>query len=577
VNKHDPDLSPLLPDDPTLKARRGALVDAVSPSGKGPQPPTAWRRRGPRLAFGSGVALAAVAIALVVSAGDDSSSKAFAVEPQEGGGVTIRIYSLEDASGLEQALGEAGIESQVTWLPAGEICREPHYKSSIVHLPGGGIIGGMTMGGPGGPMTIGVGGTQRWRERFGEYRRGEISADEYRNSTPNLNLDPEAFRPDQSVVISGAPAPYAGDPEGGSVAKLGIAEGPVEPCEPVPAPPDGVGPFGHPGAGGGPAYTPHGDGALPQGAAAADLRQAASAAAASSGGVEAPPDPGQILYAKTRVTQLEGWLPIGHGKGSKTHPRYFVPIDDPSARYALVPTLKEVWTAPDGTTRVREALGRIDFLSSADQKLWEGAGSPPPFAYDPAEHHVGRDGSGRPVKDFAAKSFRGRHEFTFLSRLSQLPTEPEALRLSIENRHGGSSPVDPAPANSPRGGGTVETLLEILSEPLAGPALRAAAFDALAEIPGIGFERDMADLAGRTGDAISWSRGGGFGRRFIFDPRTSQILAEAEMLFDAKAAGYHGVPDGTVFRETAYLGSGIVSSSSERARRVGMRFRRARR
>jgi len=549
-----------------LLARLRAVVAERAAAAAPTAPPTTtpiWRRRGPRLAFGGGFALAAVAVALVVSAGDDSSSKAFAVEPREGGGVTIEIYSLEDASGLEGALEEAGIESQVTWLPPGKICREPHYKPSVVHLPGGGTFGGMTMGGPGGAITIGVGGTQQSRERFGEYRRGEISAEEYRKSTPNLNLDPEAFHADQSVVISGAPAPYAGDPEGGSVAQLGVAKGPVEPCEPVPAPPDGNGPLGLPSAGGGPAYVPRGDDAQPRGAAAVDLRRA-GAAAASAAAVAAPPHTGQFLYAKTELTELEGWLPKGQGKGSKAHPRYFVPINDPSARYALVPTRKEVWTAADGTTRVREALGRVDFLAGSDQRLWEAAGSPPPFAYDPAEHAVGRDGSGRPVKDFAARAFRGRHEFTFLSRLAQLPTEPEALRLSVENRHGGSSPIDPSPAGSPRGGGTVETLLEILAEPLAGPALRAAAFGALAEIPGIGFERDVADLAGRTGDAISWSRGGGFGRRFIFDPRTSQILSEAEVIFDARAAGYSGVPDDTVFRETAYLRSGIVGSTRER-------------
>ena len=73
------------------------------------RPATAWRRRGPRLALGSGIALAAVAVALIVSAGGDNTSKAFAVEPQDGGGVTIKIYSLEDASGLEAALEDAGI------------------------------------------------------------------------------------------------------------------------------------------------------------------------------------------------------------------------------------------------------------------------------------------------------------------------------------------------------------------------------------------------------------------------------------------------------------------------------------
>jgi hypothetical protein len=381
-----------------------------------------------------------------------------------------------------------------------------------------------------------------------------------RGSVPNLNLDPAAFRPDQSVVLSGAPVPRDGDPEGGSIAKVGVAEGPVEPCEPVPALPSGSGGFGL-SPGGGADYVPRGDEGLSQAAIAAALRQTADSAEASAAQVVAPPGPGQFLYAKTKVVQLQGWLPKGHGKGSKTSPRYFVPIDDPSARYALVPTLKEVWTAPDGTTHEREALGRVDFLSDADQALWEEAGSPPPFAYDPAEHDVGRDSAGRPLKAFSSKAFRGRHEFSHLSRL---PTEPEALRLAIENRHGGGTPVDPSPADSPRGGATVERLLEILSEPITSPALRAAAFDALAEIPGIGFERDVVDAAGRKGDAISWVVDRGFGRRFIFDPRTSEILAGAEMIFDSQAAGYPGVPDETVFRETAYLQSGIVSSTRER-------------
>jgi hypothetical protein len=561
VNKPDPDISPLLPDDATLKARRSALVDAVGPGGQGPRPATAWRRRGPRLALGSATALAAIAVALVVSAGGDSSSKAFAVEPREGGGVTIKIYSLEDASGLEAALEDAGVPSQVTWLPAGMVCREPHYKPSIVHLPGGGSFGGMSMGGPGG-ITIGIGSTQRWRESFGKIRRGEISNEEMGSSVANINLDPKAFHPNQSVVLSGTPVPYDGDPEGGSITKMGVAEGPVEDCEQVPALPSGFGGFGL-SEGGGSDYVPRGDKALSQAAISETLSQTADAAEASDVPVEAPPAAGQFLYTKTEVTQLQGWLPKGHGTGSKTHPRYFVPINDPSARYALVPTLEEVWTASSGTTRERETFGRVSFFSAADQRLWEEAGSPPPFAYDPTEHDLGRDSSGRPLKAYSAKAFRGRHEFSYLSRLSQLPTEPEALRLTVENRRGGSSPIDPSPADSPRGGATVERLLEILSEPITSPALRAAAFDALAEIPGVGLERDVADVAGRQGDAISWVRDGGFGRRYIFDPRTSKILAEAEMIFNAKAAGYPGVPDDTVFRETAYLQSGIVGSTRE--------------
>jgi hypothetical protein len=261
----------LLPRLKAVVAERGA---AAARDEAAASVTLAWRRRGPRIVLGAGIALAAVATALIVSAGSDKDSTAFAVKPRPGGGVTIKIYSLEDASGLERALAEAGIRSQVTWLPAGKICREPHYEPSIVHLPGGGTIGGRTMGGPGGPMTIAVGSTKQWRESFGRHRRGEISDDEL----ANVNLDPTAVRPNQSVVIFGTPTPYDGDPEGGSIASMGVAEGPVEPCEPVPALPSGSGgPFGLT-PGGGLAYAPHGDEALSHATVAAELRRAAAIA-----------------------------------------------------------------------------------------------------------------------------------------------------------------------------------------------------------------------------------------------------------------------------------------------------------
>lgn len=550
-----------------LLARLRAVVAeraAAAAPAKAATTTPAWRRRGPRLAFGAGFALAAVAVALVVSAGDDSSSEAFAVVPQKGGGVTIEVYSLEDASGLEGALEEAGIRAQVTWLPAGKICREPHYTPSRVRLPGGGSLGGgMSMGGPGG-ITIGIGSTKASRELSGKYVRGEISEAEMRSLAANVNLDPKAFRPDQSVVISGTPVPYDGDPEGGSITKVGVAEGPVEPCEPVPALPSGSGgPFGF-SPGGESGYTPRGD--LSQAAVAAALRQTAAAARSSVPQIEGPPGSGQFLYTETMALHLEAWDPDGPPSGPKAHPRYFTDrqLASASGMPALVPTTKQVWTSPDGRTRERETLGRADFLSAADQSRWEAAGSPPPWSFDPREHDVKRDGSGRLVKDFPSKAFRGRHELTYLSRISQLPTEPEALRLSVENRDGRSSPLAPSPADSPRGGATVERLLEILSEPLASPPLRAAAFDALAEIPGIGLERDVTDAAGRRGDAIAWARERGFGRRYIFDPRTGKVLAQAEMVFGPPSTTEDGVPAGTPFRETAYLESGIVGSTGER-------------
>jgi hypothetical protein len=195
--------------------------------------PSPRRRRAPRPALGAVAVLAAAATLLVFNSGGGNTPKAFAVEPQEGGGTTIKIYSPEDAAGLEAALAEAGIRSQVTWLPAGMTCHEPRYTASSVKSPAGGSIGGLTMGGPGEAMTIGLMSPEQWHEVREKHTRGEISDDEYYASTPNITLDPASFRPDQTVVISGSRGPYEGDPEGGFEAQLGIAEGPVEPCEPV--------------------------------------------------------------------------------------------------------------------------------------------------------------------------------------------------------------------------------------------------------------------------------------------------------------------------------------------------------
>jgi hypothetical protein len=467
--------------------------------------------------------VAVIAAVLIFRAGGDPTPAAFAVEPQEGGGVTIKVYSLEDASGLEEALEEAGIRAQVTWLPPGETCDETRFSPSIAKLPGGGGLSGFDMAGPG-ALTISVAQTRR--------ARGEPVA--------NINLDPAAFRADQSVVLFGSPKPFGGDPEGGFEAHFQVIEGAVEPCRPVSAPAGSIGSI-----------------AVPPGAG----RNPSASAPLQS------PGPRQFLYTKTKVVQLQGWEPEGRGAGPRDRPRHFTANllgPEADALPALVSTVAEVWMASDGRTRERETLEQVEFLSEENQERWEEAGSPPPFAYDPAEHAVKRDSSGRPLKEYASRSWRGSHEFDSVAKLSRLPTEPEALRLAIENRSDGSSSSDPSPASTERGAATAERLLEILTEPITSPALRAAAFDALIEIPGIELKHGVTDAAGRQGDAITWVRDRGFGRRLIFDPRSSDVLAGAEVIFDADAAEYPGVPDGTAFRETAYLQSEIVDSDHER-------------
>ncbi len=228
-------------------AQRAAEEDsAASPA------PSPRRRRAPRLALGGAAVVLAAGAVLIFNSGSDDTASAFAVEPQEGGGVTIKVYSPEDAAGLEAALEEAGVASQVTWLPAGQACREPHYAPSEAKTALGGKIGGMNVAGPGPAMTIGVMTHDQYVALEREYHAGDLSEDEFTEATGNITVDPTQMRPDQSVVISGAPGPspelsvivngakgpFKVDPEGGYEAHFGVAEGTVEPCQPIDVPKD---------------------------------------------------------------------------------------------------------------------------------------------------------------------------------------------------------------------------------------------------------------------------------------------------------------------------------------------------
>ncbi len=205
-------------------AQRGAEEEVSTESA---EISSRWRRAARPAALAAGV-LAAAAAVLVFSSGGNNPppafAKGFAVERQRGGGVAIKIYSANNAAGLEGALAKAGIRSQVTWLAAGMRCREPRFIPSTAKTSAGGTIGALTIDGRGEAMTIGVMSPQQWRDKT----RAEVS-----QSTPNISLDPKAFRPDETVVISGSPVPYGGDPEGGYKAHFGIAEGPIKPCDPV--------------------------------------------------------------------------------------------------------------------------------------------------------------------------------------------------------------------------------------------------------------------------------------------------------------------------------------------------------
>jgi hypothetical protein len=216
------------------------------------------RRRGPRLAIGGGVALAAVTAALVVSAGGDNAPAAYAVEQQPGGGVTIEVYNLGDPEGVEEALEEAGVNSQVSFLEAGMTCREPHYTPSMAlmrtlqdHQPQPQPWAGFNYQSADGPLLIAIGDYQQRRQMDEEIHEAYRDGDRDFSDLPSFVIDPTGLRPDQTLVMTSAPAPAGYQqpipdvPEGveytpgteqiQTTGQVRVAEGEVGPCEPVPA------------------------------------------------------------------------------------------------------------------------------------------------------------------------------------------------------------------------------------------------------------------------------------------------------------------------------------------------------
>lgn len=219
-----------------------------------------WRRRGPRLALGGTVVLIAAA-ALIVSAGGDNTPAAYAVETAPGGGVRIKIYNLGEPEGVEQALAEAGIASQVTYLPAGMTCREPHYQPSMAMLrtlqegqPQPQPWAGFNYESGDGPLTIAIGDYQQRREMDEEIREAVRQGSPSGADWPSFVIDPTGFRPGQTLIMSSSPTPpgyqqpvlpnsvdqgrivhSVGQAQIDTVGQVRVAEGRVGPCEPVPA------------------------------------------------------------------------------------------------------------------------------------------------------------------------------------------------------------------------------------------------------------------------------------------------------------------------------------------------------
>jgi hypothetical protein len=261
-----------------------------------------------------------------------------------------------------------------------------------------------------------------------------------------------------------------------------------------------------------------GGGRAVQPAAAAVLREVAGIAAVQE--AEAPPGPGQYFFTRSR----EAGVVTTYGVDAQW-----------SALYA---NERETWTAPDGTIRFRVISKEPEFLSRAQRAAWVAAGSPRLSSEHVSDNRI--EGGNR-----------------FLD-ITDLPTEPKALRALIEARKAPQFVHPPGEAE------TFTLIGDLLRETYLPPAFRAALYRVTAELPGVELLGEVEDPVGRTGIGIAYD-GASEGTRseLIFDPDTSALLGERQVVVGPRVAKSLMVPPGTEIGSTAYLESGVVDSPPE--------------
>jgi hypothetical protein len=257
------------------------------------------------------------------------------------------------------------------------------------------------------------------------------------------------------------------------------------------------------------------------GAAAAQLLQRAAKVAAEAPDVVL--SPGQYWYTRSDETTLETTV-LGKGQSFS----------------ALMPVRREAWIGPNGNGRVLEHAGPARFPTPGDRASWIAAGRPDLGDSRVTDTPLGNADASTSVGIVAFGSGSLTYE-----QLRALPTSVDALYARVaeaahenQNSHGDAHEM-------------FTIVGDVLREAPVPPALRAALYRVAARIPGVELIDHARDTAGRSGVAVALGEPGERSE-LIFDSRTAVLLGERE------------TTDGKPANESAYLESGVVSSTNAR-------------
>lgn len=183
-------------------------------------------------------------------------------------------------------------------------------------------------------------------------------------------------------------------------------------------------------------------------------------------------------------------------------------------------------------------------------KLRYGALGTPPDCTE--EWWIARDGSGRLQQEGpncptgtrdrrfgprdALREYIGMHGNAFHGDPAALPTDPEQLERALDETLRGLADVTPELLADPerRSDGMLDVIEQVLANPFAPPAVRAALYRVADDLPDVHVVEGATDPEGRTGSALTVERdlnGDRELRELIFDPATSRTLARRETRF----------------------------------------------
>jgi hypothetical protein len=166
----------------------------------------------------------------------------------------------------------------------------------------------------------------------------------------------------------------------------------------------------------------------------------------------------------------------------------------------------------------------------------------------------------------------GRTRYTLgndsLTTAQMLAFDDTGEQLYRRLRHG------VAPGQGPSVDGEVFVqIADALREQAAPPRLRAALYRALAYVPGIRLLGATHDRLGRAAVAVArtehahrvgHARVGGTRTELLFDPDSSELLAERQVMLSPPPAVARLVPPGTVIADAVYVRRGVVDHTGQR-------------